>query len=221
MDSTDALDDLDPAFPFERLLHALRAGDGAAWSDVFERLLPRATSAIRRSFGSTIARSENAGGEAVASACRSIYRNLREGKFELENWDDLTGLFIRIAIHKCIDRLRAERRLVTMTDLGQALDSDNAALEPLDPARSPSDELLRTEALKEFRRVVDLVRRRLNRRNEKWRAIFNLRLEGTYTIAEIARVVGCTQHSVKRVWHEAVEMVKQLYRGSLPDETKP
>ena len=83
--------------PFDQLVRALRDGDAAAWERVFDKVLPRVKSALRQEFGTEVARSENAGGQALASALGTLYRRLAAGQFVLESWDDLAGLLIRIA----------------------------------------------------------------------------------------------------------------------------
>lgn len=222
MSPTFLLDEPNLEQPFAELLQALRTGDGTAWTGVFDRLLPRVTAAIRLQFGAAVSRSGNAGSEAVASACRTIYRNIKAGNFVLEDWHDLTGLFIRIALNKCIDKLGEQHREMPLTDLqpAQASGECNLLDQPA-PDRSPLDEILRREAIQEFKRIVDLVRRRLARKNPKCRAIFNLRLEGMYTNKQIAEQVGCTERAVTRVWQDAVELLRCLQNGSLDEGETP
>jgi len=208
---------------FEDLLRALRHGDEAAWNRVFDQLLPRATAAVRREFGTAVSQPENAGGEAVASACRTIYRNITAGKFALEDWSDLSGLFVRIALNKCVDKLRRQNREPSLTNLVAADGSEAPTLLVQLPARDPLplEEMLRREASDEFKRIVDLVRRRFNRKNAQWRAIFNLKLEGNCTNEQIAQKLGCSEKVVKRVWHDAVELLRKLHNGSLNEEEAP
>jgi RNA polymerase sigma factor (sigma-70 family) len=211
--------DLVPAdFPFERLVHALRRRDEAAWAQVFDELLPRARAAIRQEFGTTVARSENAGGQALASACGTVYRQITAGRFRLGSWDDLAGLFIRIAMNKCVDRLRAERRQVPWADLPPPGTGYSSHLDP--PARDPlpEDEVMRAEAYQEFRRVVDLVRRRLKRVDDKYAEIFKLRLEGDHSVAQIAAAVGCSERTVNRGWAYAVDLMRGMLDGSVGED---
>jgi len=215
--------DVSRELPFAELLQALRDGDEAAWNRVFDQLLPRATAAVRREFGAAVSQPENAGGEAVASACRTFFRNITGGKFTLEDWSDLTGLFIRITLNKCVDKLRQQSRQVALTDLVPAEGSEKASALLVElPARDPLplEEVLRREASAEFKRIVDLVRRRFSRKNEQWRTILNLKLEGTSTNEQIANKLGCSERAVKRVWHDAVELLRQLDKGSLEITTE-
>jgi RNA polymerase sigma factor (sigma-70 family) len=213
--------DVSQELPFVELLQALRDADEATWNRVFDRLLPRATAAVRRELGAAASRPENVGGEAVASACRTFYRNLTAGKFTLESWSDLSGLFIRITLNKCLDSLRRRSREAPVTDLVSA-DGSEAPPDLLAdlPARDPLplDDVLRREADAEFKRVVDLVRRRFGRKNEQWRAIFNLKLEGTCTNEQIAHRLCCSERAVKRVWQEALELLRQLHNGTLNED---
>jgi len=224
MNATPSFDEVSRELPFEQLLQALRDRDESAWNRVFEQLLPRATAAVRREFGAAVSQPENTGGEAVASACRTFYRNLTDGKFTLQDWNDLSGLFVRITLNKCVDKLRRQSRLAPLTDLVPADCSDDTptllgALPARDPL--PLEEALRREASAEFKRIVDLVRRRLNRKNERDRAIFNLKLEGTQSNEQIARKLGCSAKAVQRVWHDAVAMLQDLHDGSLNEDETP
>jgi DNA-directed RNA polymerase specialized sigma24 family protein len=204
------------ALRFEELATALRAGDAAVWMQVFTRLLPRAREAIQRAFGAEEVRSENAGGQAVDSACRTIYRNLRAGKFELNDWSDLAGLFVRIAINKCIDKRREQHRLITNVSNGPS--DSHQPLEVPAPGGLPIDQVIRAEANEEFHRVVDLVRRRLKRVNPKYVSIFNLRLAGGDTTEQIAQKVKCSEATVKRAWAYATQLVRRLLDESVIDE---
>jgi DNA-directed RNA polymerase specialized sigma24 family protein len=207
--------------PFEDLVRALRAGDAAAWTRVFDQVLPRVTAALRHDFGAAVARPENAGGQAMASACRTIYRHITKGDFHLHDWNDLAGLFICIATNKCVDKLKDERRLRTQSDLGHppGAQEDGPPAEP-SAAEQPLDAVLRNEALQEFRRVVDLVRRRLKWVDPKYSGIFKLRLEGTYTNGQIAEAVGCSTATAKRAWAYAVGLCKTLLDESVVEQLR-
>ena len=210
--------------PFDRLVRALRDGDDATWGRVFDEVLPRVRAALREEFGSGVARSENAGGQALASACRTLYHNLAEGRFLLGSWDDLAGLLIRIASNKCVDRLKKDRRLVSWTDLGDSSGgpATPTGRHPVAGGRSPEAEAVRAEAHQAFRRAVDLVRRRLRRADRSGRGasaeIFRLRLEGTYSNAEIAAMVGRSERTVERSWADAVDMLRGMMDGSAAED---
>jgi DNA-directed RNA polymerase specialized sigma24 family protein len=217
-------DDLTGAdLPFDQLVQALRDRDHAAWTRVFDQVLPRVRAALRQEFGTEVARSENAGGQALASACRTLYRNVVEGRFQLESWDDLAGLLIRIASRKCVDRLRDGRRLVNWTDLRDpAGDSGGSAPQPAAPGASPEAQALRAEALAEFKRARDRVLRQLRRSDQKGGGvnaeIFRLRLEGIYSNAEIAAMVGRSERTVERAWSDAVHLLRSMLDESLAED---
>jgi DNA-directed RNA polymerase specialized sigma24 family protein len=215
MSPAHSSDEVSADLPFEHLVAALRAGNTAAWTQVFDRLLPRATEAIRCQFGAEISRAENAGGEAVASACRTIYRNITAGKFELHHWHDLAGLFIRIATNKCIDKLQRDGRLQNWAGRAGSSAYESGTFEPPAAGLTPPQEAVRAEALQEFRRVADLVRRRLERVDPKYCDIFRLRLEGKLTNEQIARCVGCSRATVQRAWAYAADLLKNMLDESL------
>jgi RNA polymerase sigma factor (sigma-70 family) len=219
MDPEQAFDTAVATLPFEQLVQALRQGDAAAWAQALDRVLPRVRDALRSRFGSVVAQSENAGGEALASACRTVYSNIARGRYELANWDDLAGLFITIASNKCKDRLRKQQRVVNWTDLPDPLGEDDAR-----PAGGPSPEAesLRAEARGELKHAIDLVRRRLKRGDVRdggvHAEIFRLRLEGVLGVREIASQVGCAERTVNRVWSEAREQLRKMLDESLVDD---
>jgi RNA polymerase sigma factor (sigma-70 family) len=211
----NALEDADGDLPFEELVRSLRAGDAAAWTRVFDRLLPRVQAAVYRAFGSDVARPENAGGQAVASACRSIYRNIVAGRFELNNWSDLAGLFIRIATNKCVDKLRHDQRQVTQSELSSDLDTERGrTAEP-----SPLDRAIRAETVAEVRCAVDRVRRELGKVNPWYVEVFKLKLEDAYTNEQIAAKVGCSEATVNRAWRHAVRLLRGMLEGHGADHT--
>ncbi len=55
-------------------------------------------------------------------------------------------------------------------------------------------------------------------KDKKWRAVFNLKLEGTHTNEQIARELGCSVKDVKKVWHDAVAMLRHLHDGMLKED---
>lgn len=210
-------DQVGDRLPFEQLVAALRRGDAAAWTEVFDRLLPRVTEALRLEFGAAVCREENEGGEAVASACRTLYRNITAGKFELHDWQDLAGLCIRIATNKCKDKLKQRQRLPGWSALAGSGSAEESCtpFEPAAPGLPPPDEVVRSEALQEFRRVIDLVRRRLQRIDPKYLEIFKLRLEGRHGNEEIAQIVGCSRATVQRAWAYAADLLRSMLDESL------
>lgn len=84
----------------------LASGDEAAWAIVYAEIVPKAVGKIRRKFGP--ASRWMTAEEAVASACRTTYRRLKEGLMVdgLKGYDDLLSLLLLIARNKFIDGLR-------------------------------------------------------------------------------------------------------------------
>src|SRR3954451_1277024 len=84
----------------------LLRGDEPAWAVVYEEIAPRAVAKIRGRFGP--GERWMSAEEAVASACRTTFRRLKEGLMAdgLEGYDDLLHLLILVARNKFIDGLR-------------------------------------------------------------------------------------------------------------------
>jgi DNA-directed RNA polymerase specialized sigma24 family protein len=119
-----------------------------------------------------------------------------------------------------VDKLKEEQRLIKWSDLTGAADSQAAKApeDPVAPGISPIDAVIRKETVREFKRVVDLVGRRLRRLNTKYCEIFKLRLECTHPNAEIAAQLDCSEATVKRGWAYAVKLLKALHDGSVVDD---
>jgi DNA-directed RNA polymerase specialized sigma24 family protein len=85
-----------------RLIH----DDVDAWTQVYEEVFPRAREIIHRKFGPD--KRWWSADDAVASACRTTYRRLKEGLsgHDLNSWEDLRRLIVAVASNKIIDCIR-------------------------------------------------------------------------------------------------------------------
>src|SRR3982751_5253403 len=90
----------------ESLRSKLLGGDEAAWAVVYAEIVPKAVAKIRGRFGP--GERWISAEEAVASACRTTFRRLREGLMAdgLKAYDDVLNLLILVARNKFIDGLR-------------------------------------------------------------------------------------------------------------------
>ena len=90
----------------ESLRSRLLRGDEAAWAVVAAEIIPGAVAKIRGRFGP--GERWMSAEEAVASACRTTFRRLKEGLLAsgLECYDDMLNLLTLVARNKLIDGLR-------------------------------------------------------------------------------------------------------------------
>ena len=90
----------------ESLRSRLLRGDETAWAVVDAEVIPRAVAKIRGRFGP--GERWMSAEEAVASACRTTFRRLKEGLLAsgLESYDDVLSLLTLVARNKFIDGLR-------------------------------------------------------------------------------------------------------------------
>jgi len=90
----------------ESLRSRLLRGDEAAWAVVYAEVVPRAVAKIRGRFGP--GERWMSAEEAVASACRTTFRRLKDGLMAngLRSYDDVLDLLILVARNKFIDGLR-------------------------------------------------------------------------------------------------------------------
>jgi DNA-directed RNA polymerase specialized sigma24 family protein len=90
----------------ESLRSQLLRGDEAAWAVVDAVIIPRAVAKIRGRFGP--GERWMSAEEAVASACRTTFRRLKEGLLAggLESYEDVLNLLTLVARNKLIDGLR-------------------------------------------------------------------------------------------------------------------
>jgi RNA polymerase sigma-70 factor (ECF subfamily) len=191
---------------FDRLMARLRGGDDEAAATVFHRFACQLITLARDQLG-TWMRSKVDPEDIVQSVFRSFFVRFQSEAWQFVNWDSLWGLLTLITLRKCSNwceylcrECRDGRREI---DGGAALCSD-APWEPIDPAPSPSEAAMLTEA----------VERLLNGLAPPERAVVELSLQG-YSAAEIAERLGRATRSVRRV-REQVRKWLESWAGSRP-----
>ena len=89
---------------FDDLLARLRAGDGAAASEIFDRFAQRLAGLARIRLGERLRRKMDPE-EVVQSAYKSFFIRFAEGQFELKTWDSLWALLTVLTVRKCGHRI--------------------------------------------------------------------------------------------------------------------
>jgi DNA-directed RNA polymerase specialized sigma24 family protein len=212
MMGTGSLTELFQDVPFEDLAAALRTGERLqGWSIVFERIVARVGAAVRRRFpGAPFA------DDAVQSACRTFFRRVREGRFDLEGPEALVGLLVGIAYRKALVQHRQLARgsmpLNSRDDVDAA--STDANPEAIDRLREAMDRQLADMLGQVEESLTDGFHRDIL---PHW---FDKEYRGKkITKQQIAHAVGCSLSTVERVivelrtkWQPLVEEGRRAIR---------
>jgi RNA polymerase sigma-70 factor (ECF subfamily) len=169
----------------------LRAGDQDAAEEVFRRFASRLIALARTRLDTQMCRKVDP--ESVAqSAFRSFFLRQAKGQFELDDWDSLWSLLVRITVRKCAHRVaafHAKCRDVRREAASPGMDQESGLLwEAI--ARDPTPE--------EAASLTETVEYLMGRLDPTHQRIVMLRLQG-YSVREIAREVGRTERTVHRV----------------------
>src|SRR5262245_33186687 len=85
---------------FSDLMARLRAGEGAAARQVFERFVRQFDAVLRRKVDPE---------DVVQSAYKSFFLHYGAGKLDVQDWGNLWGLLTMITLRKCLDRVEYHR----------------------------------------------------------------------------------------------------------------
>jgi RNA polymerase sigma-70 factor (ECF subfamily) len=179
--------------PFADLAERLAAGDEAAAREIHRHYTPRLVALARHQLPAAV-RSRTDPESVVQSVYRSFFGRAAADEFVLGDWDDLWGLLARIAVRKCLNRVRFHRQ--KCRDVDREEDGPNWAL--ADPEPSPFEVATFHETLTSV--FTDL--------GDRDRGIMEGLLQG-FTIEEVRARVGCGERTVRRVR----ERIRDRLRG--------
>lgn len=191
--------------PSAELLLRYRKGDDHAADVLFERYLDRLIRLARSRLSAQLARRIDPE-DVVMSACRSFFIRSRQGRFAVEDGDDLWGLLVAITLNKLRRQVafhRADRRSI---DNEVHFDDSDVHLDVV--AREPTPD----EAA-EFAEQTERILKQLTR-NE--RTIVERRLQG-FGIEEIADSLKCSEKTVRRT----LQRVRARLASLLPEDQIP
>lgn len=178
-----------PSDSFPEWMARLRAQDGDAAREIFQRYAQQLVALTRRQFGVGL-RHKVDPESVIQSAYRSFFLRCGEGKLEVESWGGLWGLLTLITLRKCSNRVqyhRAQRRDArreVASPPGSA--SSGPWPDAVNREPTPVEAALLNETVEELFAVLD----------EKQRPVLELSLQG-YTTREISQRLGRAERTVR------------------------
>jgi RNA polymerase sigma-70 factor (ECF subfamily) len=179
-----------------RLVERWRAGDDQAARQLFNEYADRLVALARRRLSQRLA-SRVDPEDVVQSVFRTFFVRVKEGRFRIEEQDDLCKLLMRITVHKTLRQVefhKAAKRDPGM-ERAQGEQGQEELLQALDGEPSP-------EAAATF---IDQMEHFLNQLRPDEREILEMRIQG-YTNEEIASKLGIYDRKIRRI----VERIRGL-----------
>ena len=180
---------------FEELLDAMQKGDDRAFAAFFNEYYDQLVQFARKKLGSFHPRTFDAD-DMAQSAMKSLFKSLRESRYEAQNSVELWQVLITITKNKLIDRRRlhqAQKRgggNVRGESIWIQAGEDSGLYEQ--PDTRPN---LTPDAQAELLETTDLLFQRLE--GNKTREVARLLLAG-YRINDIAEELNCVRRTVER-----------------------
>ena len=180
-----------PNLPFADLINRLQDGDPDGTCLIFDCYVKRLV-CLAGAYLPRILLPKLDPEDVVQSVFRSFFKRQQEGRFVLENWDELWNLLAVLTVRKCgqhIDHFQAARRDVRRESAFVETSSLSARSGlAVAPAPTPLEAVL----------LAEMVAAVLQGVRPEQRRVVQMRLEG-YTIEEISQELRCTERTVYRV----------------------
>src|SRR5262245_7837047 len=174
------------------LLRRIQSGDEFAAAEIFDRYVGRLTHLARSRLAAKLA-SRIDPEDIVMSAYRSFFIAARDGRFHVQNGDDLWRLLVEVTLHKlyhATHRHLADRRSVNREQ--HPLDTSNEFIQFASREPTPDEALATADELTAV----------LSQLSERDRQVLELRLQG-YEHEEIADRLKCSDRTVRRAVNQA------------------
>lgn len=170
---------------FASLLAAARAGDAAAWAELYHTIAPVLVGYLR---AQRIADPDDVAGEVLLQVVRDLDR-FDGDRVRFRSW------VVSIAHHRVIDAARQARRRPAVT-------MPNEALPPSIATDDPVSVVLAQEGLGELEPVLATL-------TDDQRTVLLLRVVADLPVVEVARVLGRGEGAVKQLQLRAVRAMRQ------------
>ena len=177
---------------WEQLIQGLRSGDQDACAAFWKQYGPLLESVAERQLSDRIKRRVGSD-DVVQSACRTFFRRVSEGQFELPDAESLWRLICSITLTKARRVARDQLRQKRGVDREQPIDAS------ADGERSPAANLDGKVATPiDVAEVADQMQALLSGLGNQEAQILDLKLQQC-TNDEIAEQLGCSERTVRRV----------------------
>lgn len=195
------MDDQD-VWPDEQWFAALAAGDPAIEEEFWRTYAGPLHRVADRQLSQQLKRRVDPE-DVVQSACRTFFRRVRQGEFEIQDRSDLWRLLLTITLNKARMQARYHGRACRGMDREQAL-----VEEPAGKQGSPLEDAL---AAIDFADFLESILKHLSGEQQ---AILQRTLDGQ-TQDEIAEAVGCSQRTVRRMQTKIRESLQSILQSDL------
>ncbi len=188
---------------WDRMIQGLRDGDANVCTDFWMKYGPMLEGVAGKQISNQLQRRVGAE-DVVQSACRTFFRRISEGQFELPDSDALWRLMCAITLTKARRAARDQNRQKRGMDREQYID----ATAP-DQSTGGFELAGQGEAPVEAVEVADQLRAVLEGLGEQECQILDLKLQ-QFTNDEIADKIGCSERTVRRLTKKIQDRWSQM-----------
>ena len=198
-----------PLVPKADWLQALVEGDERTVADFWEQYGQRLNHLAQKHLSPRLNQRVGAD-DIVQSVCRTFFRRAREGQFELSDAEALWRLLCVITLTKCRLMARFHGRERRGLHREQPLDDTRGGSAA--PCDAASDELPPDQAVE----MDDELKRLLSAFDPEEQRLVDLKLQ-EMTNGEIARHIGCSERTVRRVLKRVQSRLRDILEESSRD----
>ena len=177
---------------WHRMITGLRSGDSDACTDFWKAYGPLLETVAQRQLSGRLQRRVGSD-DIVQSACRTFFRRVSDGQFDLPDADALWRLICSITLTKARRSARNQLRQKRGLDREQYLDAEDT-----DGNRPGANMAGQVDSPIDAALVADEMQALLTGLGEQECAILDLKLQ-QFTNDEIADQLGCSERTVRRV----------------------
>ena len=196
---------------FEELLDAMQRGEDEAFTTFFNRHYDQLVQFAKKKLGSFPLRTFDAD-DVAQSAMKSLFKSLRENRYEAQNSIEIWQILITITKNKLLDRRRRQQAQkrgggnVRGESIWAQTGEDCGLHEQRDTRHN-----MTPEAQVELLETTDLLFQQLE--DDKTREVARLLLAG-YRINDIAEELNCVRRTVER----KIAQIRELWNDVLNNE---
>ena len=176
---------------WDQMIDGLRSGDDAAYEKFWNELGGLLQNVAEKQLGNRL-KQRVGSDDIVQSACRTFFRRVSGGQFDLPDSEALWRLMCSITLNKARrasrDHLRKKRGMDREVHLSSGDNDSNRELEPGSTESEPLDAAC----------VADQMTGLLEGLSDRHCRVLDLKLQ-QYTNDEIAEKLSCSERSVRRI----------------------